>query len=119
MNPEIKEQWLAALRSGEYEQGKFSLRSAEDKFCCLGVLTDLAVKAGVCEWEFRGFDPYRSGGHDGQLPYSVQDWAAVSGWGALRIPVDYQDSSCFTLLSALNDAGATFLEIADIIEAQL
>jgi hypothetical protein len=50
MNPEIKARWVAALRSGEYKQGKGNLRISDhrlsdDVFCCLGVLCDLAVKA--------------------------------------------------------------------------
>lgn len=28
MNPEVKEQWLNALRSGEYEQGRERLRTS-------------------------------------------------------------------------------------------
>ncbi len=33
--------WAEALRSGEYTQGQYKLRSAENSFCCLGVLADL------------------------------------------------------------------------------
>jgi hypothetical protein len=40
MNPEVKARWVAALRSGEYKQGKGALR-LNNKFCCLGVLCDL------------------------------------------------------------------------------
>src|SRR5690348_17476896 len=47
MDPQIKAEWVAALRSGEYRQGSGTLRSDQDEFCCLGVLCDLAVKAGV------------------------------------------------------------------------
>lgn len=44
--------WVKALRSGEYKQGYGYLhykRGGKDKFCCLGVLCDLAVKNGVIE----------------------------------------------------------------------
>lgn len=45
MKPKIKEQWVAALRSGEYKQGKSALRAldkkGELKYCCLGVLCDI------------------------------------------------------------------------------
>ena len=50
MNPRIKKKWVAALRSGEYEQGTGQLvrriegyEGEEDtyKFCCLGVLQNL------------------------------------------------------------------------------
>lgn len=37
---DLKTKWIAALRSGEYEQGKSSLED-EGKFCCLGVLCNI------------------------------------------------------------------------------
>lgn len=46
MNQEVKKMWVEALRSGEYQQGKHHLND-NGKFCCLGVLCDLAVKDGV------------------------------------------------------------------------
>lgn len=45
LDPEVKAAWLAALRSGEYRQGRNRLLTVEDRsFCCLGVLCDLWVK---------------------------------------------------------------------------
>lgn len=44
MNKEMKEKWVEALRSGEYNQGKGRLRQANQYgsyYCCLGVLRDL------------------------------------------------------------------------------
>ncbi len=41
MNPDIKKNWLFALRSGDYEQGQFALKTNDDKFCCIGVLCDV------------------------------------------------------------------------------
>lgn len=38
MNKEVKEKWIAALRSGSYKQGQFSLETEEGEMCCLGVL---------------------------------------------------------------------------------
>ena len=46
MNKEVKKKWVDALRSGEYAQGRSSLRD-HDEYCCLGVLCELAVKEGV------------------------------------------------------------------------
>ena len=40
MTPELKAKWVEVLRSGEYEQGQETLRSYDNKFCCLGVLLD-------------------------------------------------------------------------------
>ena len=39
-----KNKWLAALRSGEYNQGYDQLRNLDNKFCCLGVLCDIVSK---------------------------------------------------------------------------
>jgi len=52
VNPEVKELWVNALLSGEYEQGRERLVTefpgAKDKYCCLGVLCELAPK-GLAE----------------------------------------------------------------------
>ena len=75
MNPQIKQKWVDALRSGEYQQTKGRLRK-EDKFCCLGVLCDLYGKENNVKWnlanngynyEFQKFESY--------LPSSVGKWA--------------------------------------------
>lgn len=48
MNPEVKEIWLNALRSGEYQQAFAVLRGRSDSdavgYCCLGVLTCEYIK---------------------------------------------------------------------------
>lgn len=38
MKKEIADKWIAALRSGDYKQGKGALRKKDDTYCCLGVL---------------------------------------------------------------------------------
>lgn len=50
MNPAVKKKWVAALRSGEYEQGRELLREG-NRFCCLGVLCDLHAKQTKRAWE--------------------------------------------------------------------
>lgn len=45
MNKKIKAQWIAALKSGEYKQGKNKLRTKVGSFCCLGVLCNLHAQA--------------------------------------------------------------------------
>jgi hypothetical protein len=40
MNAEIKQKWVAALRSGNYKQTKVCLHNKEG-YCCLGVLCDV------------------------------------------------------------------------------
>lgn len=133
MNPEAKEAWVKALRSGEYEQGEGKLcRPAhsdmndtdKDEHCCLGVLTDLAIKLGKVgltakDGEYSVF--YVSG--DGQsdeayLPDVVAEW---SGLNSPNPQVRYTDEHGFEryeLLGNLNDSGShTFAMIADLIEA--
>jgi hypothetical protein len=58
MNSDLKEEWVEALRSGSYTQGRNALRSyndvedrSADEYCCLGVLADLLVKRGDAEWQ--------------------------------------------------------------------
>lgn len=45
MNPEVKEKWVEALRSGRYEQGRGQLilerKDKSREYCCLGVLADI------------------------------------------------------------------------------
>lgn len=38
MRKEDANKWLKALRSGDYKQGNGHLKTADNKFCCLGVL---------------------------------------------------------------------------------
>lgn len=87
MNPEIKEQWATALESGDYPQGQAYLCS-HDQYCCWGVLSDLAEKAGiVTSEESFGTKRYSQPGSDqdtrtrfidSRYPLkSVLDWAGI------------------------------------------
>lgn len=42
MNKQLKSNWLSGLRSGKYKQGRDVLRSRRNRYCCLGVLADVA-----------------------------------------------------------------------------
>jgi len=124
MKPEIKSQWVEALRSGEYSQGVGSLRSPDNTFCCLGVLCDLYSKAEGVEWEagYYGIDsdPSYYSMHDrGALPPTeVAKWAGMSSLelvGELSVPADEAPVD----LVSKNDSGISFEEIADMIERYL
>ena len=101
MNADVKQKWVAALRSGQYKQGRGRLRQ-EDKYCCLGVLCDLSP---IGTWE-----SVESGivyfGADVLTPNAVDEWACLYG-------------SQIATLATLNDEGKSFSEIADYIEANL
>lgn len=114
MKKDIKERWVTALRSGRYEQGKGALRDYQGKFCCLGVLCDLAAQERIVdvEDEVDGVVPY--GGRTGVLPPQVLTWAGMTDPN----PDVYFGGERFAL-SALNDGRRlTFEQIADLIEAQ-
>lgn len=109
MNQEIKKQWVSSLRSGEYEQGTDCLEK-DGKFCCLGVLCDLAARAGVVERKKK----YGMGSYDNNeyvLPQVVVEWADLSS--------EDPEIGRGETLSNLNDAGHDFKLLADIIESIL
>jgi hypothetical protein len=104
MNPEIKEKWVTALRSGEYKQGQDRLKKG-DQFCCLGVLCDLHAKETGRSWA-----PLKNCAGDEYLraytipPFTVCKWADYN-------PA-YNDK-----ITTLNDIEkADFNKIADFIE---
>jgi hypothetical protein len=116
MNPQVKEKWLSALRSGDYQQTQRYLHK-EDGFCCLGVLCDLYGKEHNVEWnlavaEDEDRNYYRFQDYLASLPLSVMEWAGVES------PNAYIGSGSLTLWE-LNDSGSTFNEIADLIEEHL
>jgi hypothetical protein len=111
MNPQIKQKWLNALRSGEYQQTQERLRK-EDGFCCLGVLCDLYGKENNVEWQHNEVDGYFYEKNSAVLPLSVMEWADVDGrWGDICNRTE--------TLARLNDRGSTFEQIANLIEEQL
>jgi hypothetical protein len=110
MNKEIKEKWIAALRSGNYKQGIRRLRTINDEYCCLGVLCDIMeIPATISN---RDFDSCY--GYDGEvsvLPKSITLKTGVDTHGRFRNDDDKEE-----LLTKLNDEGKNFKEIADVIE---
>ncbi len=62
-----RQKWTAALRSGDYPQGKHTLKTVADRYCCLGVACDLAAREGVLD----AFD------QPATLTKSVQDWLGL------------------------------------------
>lgn len=141
MNKEVKKLWVEALRSKEYPQTIGMLRrdvantGANAGFCCLGVLTDLACKAGVVMWED---DPRVLGTSeevedevlliapdDDILCDRVKNWAGldlhdpvVDLGRQLEVGLTVDEDTRYNI-SLINDKGATFEEIAKLIEEQL
>lgn len=144
MKQEVAELWTEALRSGDYDQATGTLVQIDTNsgdvvgHCCLGVLCDLAVKAGVAV-DYEGptkhvgeYDPtdpedmYWTGvtydSNDALLPPSVRDWAGMkTSDGTVDIPWDAPDNSEMEndwtdSLAGMNDSGKTFRDIANLIE---
>ena len=131
MNPEVKQKWIDALRSGKYEQGSEKLRSVSG-YCCLGVLCDLYAQEHDTQWEFRGneetnlqpMDYWYYEGESEFLPESVMDWAELKTHNpTVRVYCEDSDDedTCYynDEIANVNDSGYSFNQIADTIEAQL
>ena len=115
MKPEIKAQWVAALRSGEYRQGTGVLRDPHHCYCCLGVLCDLFVKSHPgARWDWNGSVL----GKDTLPADEIWQWAGLQNSDPEVLVSDDEDGK--SSLSIHNDTlGHTFAQIADAIEAQL
>jgi hypothetical protein len=108
MNQEIKQRWIQALRSGEYEQGEGGLFHC-GKFCCLGVLTDLYIKEHGFQWKQDSADLWSFEDERETLPQSVQDWSGIDAPDPMI---------CHSFATDLNDYhDASFEDIAVYIAA--
>lgn len=124
MNPQIKARWVKALRSGDYDQGHGRLHQKDPNgvsyFCCLGVLCDLASKENIVSEivAYTTSDGVSMIYDDDEswLPASVSEWAGVDHQGFF---IEGMHSFEFSTLAELNDSGATFVDIAKIIEEYL
>lgn len=106
MREDIKQRWVAALRSGKYCQTRGYLRSPfGEKYCCLGVLTDIAEKDGIqVEWDFA------------VTPGNVAEWAGLDSRDPL---LELEDGTHISCSGVNDDLGLDFNRIADLIEENL
>lgn len=128
----LQVQWIEALESGKYKQDKGALRRAQDGgFCCLGVLCEVM---GM-QWEERDAMPRWPGDSDPRriAGYIVPNQHALENcslWPELEKQVgvcgaeaDFKEGldfpgverTCTSLMSANDDMGMTFLEIAQLM----
>ena len=126
MKQELKDKWLAALRSGEYTQGKGWLKYQDNdgivKWCCLGVLADITDNTKWTVFYPAGIpiDSLK----DNRIYYQYDKPPDDGGW------VKFGSTSMYTeglkepwTLASMNDGSVmpslepkSFLEIADWIE---
>lgn len=116
MDFNIKQRWLRALRSDEYKQGNGCLNPSPGHYCCLGVLTDLAIKDGVLKgWSDMAPD-HMACRQAGSLPDVVVHWAKLPR----SLPLINDPNLGVRGLDGLNDIERfSFREIADLIETNL
>ena len=122
MNPEWKQKWIDALRSGEYKQGYKYLRQTEEdgsiSYCCLGVLCDIA---GV---DWKETDPYTISNGNAYRPHydGYLSNESLLHPGVIEMTGVTSDMPFINgiALSSMNDAmDMTFEEIALEIELNL
>lgn len=146
MDSERKAEWVAALRSGEYQQARGALARKDDengtvRYCCLGVACDLAAKAGIIgepqtESDFEddklAFTYEYETGHGrvretATLPRPVRTWLGLDGLGSdahnpmVQFQFDTEEQHARyplgqATLAEINDEGYDFNKIADLIE---
>lgn len=113
--------WIDALRSGDYEQGIGTIRGT-DVHCCLGVLCDISGvgewKMNACaQWTYRMRDTGKTGRQypPSQLSQMV-GLARPSRLGPNGEKRTYDDGNIQNHLAHMNDLNYTFEKIADEIE---
>ena len=106
--------WLAILRGNNFQQGRGALRSRDDEFCCLGLLSEAACIPA----EKREHESYVSPGtmvhegwaYDGDMSYVPTTLLEEVG-------LDFDDGR--TLADFNDEEKLTFPQIADEIERML
>lgn len=114
---------VAALRSGNYKQGKKALHNTEsDTWCCLGVACDVAIMNGLDleSVEIDGLTRYYPGVEVGHKAWEAMTLPqAVKEWYGFEDGNPHLHSEAGNRLSAAewNDReNATFAEIATLFE---
>lgn len=111
MNKKLKAKWIKALESGKYRRGKGQLKTKCGRFCCLGVLCEVAGKP---------YTPTSS--------YLDDDFASEAGISPdtqqiLAFANDGDESSDVARRNGFKDyrenRGATFKQIAQYIREKL
>jgi len=100
-----KEEWVAALRSGKYTQGKGYLNN-QGLFCCLGVLCEIS---GV---------PKKPSTISSRFSYNTKEESfSTTGINDKMFPLIFEGNLIKDLLIHMNDdLDKSFNEIADYIE---
>ncbi len=121
---EARQLWLAALRSGEFRQCKNQLCDGE-KYCCLGVACEV-FRLHEPEQNMLKIEPTLTQNNDGRWKYSIGGHESggvlpdeVKAWLGMKTPDGFLGlrGKPVENLSAANDEGQTFAQIAEIISS--
>jgi hypothetical protein len=118
MKEHVKNLWVEALNSGEYDQVEGNLKT-EVGYCCLGVLCDIYAKTQKKKGFYKkpnelGIFIFPEGPYEQNevLPEQVQRWAGMqSNEGEIDDELEADTS-----LAVLNDGGKSFSDIVEVIE---
>lgn len=103
MDNELKKEWITALRSGQYMQGRYCLRGhvyrKDPSYCCLGVLCDVFDKGnrgGLWE-EGDTDDAYRFGDDVSSigLPIPMRELVGIDREDEIHL-IKMNDNNCQT-----------------------
>jgi hypothetical protein len=114
INKEHFREWVAALRSGKYEQGGLALGRVDNTFCCLGVACEVAGVPRAPGGKGKDCATYYYGeeGNSGSLPLEAQKWLGIHTNNPFVRHLGRERQ-----LFILNDrVGLSFSQIADCIE---
>lgn len=98
--------WIFALRSDCYTQGRRSLRTLNDEYCCLGVLADTISK----EWKKSSYFGFYEWGKDRQSAGFAKERLEKMG-------LTYKQQCQLWLMN--DHEKKSFKEIADYIEQEI
>lgn len=114
MSKQLKQQWVDALRSGEYGQATGTLCDGKGNFCCLGVLEHIVLGGEVETYDHN--DKFQEYKKDEYRRYPSEEFWEYAGITRYLLEKDeYLDE----YLAELNDSGRPFRDLATIIEEQV
>lgn len=141
---EFFKRWADVLESGEYAQGRQVLRTVDNKYCCLGVACDIAIKEDLSLGEWEKSDSmvgdkevwlFKENNFYSRtiLPHPIRVFLEVDSEVVLPTSIDATrefltskglgkgivwldiEADKMVLLTVLNDNGASFTDIAALI----
>lgn len=110
MKQDVKDKWVAALRSDKYKQGIGALRNVDGEYCCIGVLYDVL---GACWLDSSpGMRSIGARVEGGAVSHTTLT-------GELKQTLGISTQECVDLITMNDNDCASFEQIAKHIEAKL